>query len=162
MIRKTLLAGFALLFISIASITFWAAGHSDVADAAMKGDKAALRTLIQQKADVNATQVDGATALHWAVYRLDVEAVDLLLKAGAKADVKNREGVTPLHLASEYGDAKIIDRLIKAGADPKQRGPCGLSNRSILKLSLLSWMVKPTSPPDPAAQACHGTTWRTA
>ena len=38
----------------------------------MKGDKTALRTLLQQKADVNAPQVDGATALHWAVYRDDV------------------------------------------------------------------------------------------
>ena len=48
------------------------AGKSDVADAAMKGDKAALRALLQQKADVNAPQVDGATALHWAVYRDDI------------------------------------------------------------------------------------------
>jgi ankyrin repeat protein len=125
MIRKTFLAGFALLLFSIATMTFWAAGRSDVADAAMKGDKAALRTLIQQKADVNATQVDGATALHWAVYHLDAESVDLLIKNGAKVDVKNREGITPLHLASEYGDAKIIDKLIKAGADPKQKGPAG-------------------------------------
>ena len=98
MIRKPILAGFALLFLSIASMTFWAAGRNDAADAAMKGDKAALRTLIQQKADVNAAQVDGATALHWAVYHLDVESVDLLIKAGAKADIKNREGITPLTL----------------------------------------------------------------
>src|SRR5215471_15753561 len=99
MIRKTFLTGFALLFISTASMTFRAAGRSDVADAAMKGDKAALRTLIQQKADVDAVQVDGATAMHWAVYHLDSEAVDLLIKAGAKVDIKNREGITPLHLA---------------------------------------------------------------
>ena len=116
MIRKTILAGFALLFLSIASMAFWAAGRNDVADAAMKGDKAALRTLIKQKADINVAQVDGATALRWAVYHLDVESVDLLIKAGAKADIKNREGITPLHLASEYGDPKIIDRLIRAGA----------------------------------------------
>src|SRR5262252_648377 len=125
MIRKTFLAAFALLLFSIATMTFLAAGRSDVADAAMKGDKAALRTLIQQKADVDALQVDGATATHWAVYHLDAEAVDLLIKAGAKVDIKNREGITPLHLASEYGDAKIIDKLIKAGADPTQKGPAG-------------------------------------
>src|SRR5215467_468799 len=125
MIRKTFLAGFALLLFSIATVTFRAAGRSDVADAAMKGDKAALRTLIQQKADVDAMQVDGATAMHWAVYHLDPEAVDLLIRAGAKVDIKNREGITPLHLASEYGDPKIIDKLIKAGADPKQKGPAG-------------------------------------
>src|SRR5215813_2820771 len=102
-----------------------AAVRSDVADAVMKGDKAVLRTLLQQKADVNAPQVDGATALHWAVYRDDLETVNQLITAGAKVDVKNREGVTPLQMGSLYGNAKIIDRLLKAGADPKQKGPAG-------------------------------------
>jgi len=69
--------------------------------------------------------VDGATALHWAVYYDDRQAVDLLINSGAKIDLKNREGITPLYLASLYGNAPLIDRLIKAGADPKQRGPAG-------------------------------------
>ena len=37
---------------------------SDVADAVMRGDMTALRALLAKRADVNATQVDGATALH--------------------------------------------------------------------------------------------------
>jgi len=102
-----------------------AAGRADVADAVMKRDKVALRALLEQKADVNAAQVDGATALHWAVYHDDREAIDLLINSGAKIDVKNREGVTPLRLASLYGNVPLIDRLIKAGADAKQRGPAG-------------------------------------
>ena len=36
----------------------------------------AVRTLIAGGADVNVTQPDGATALHWAAYRDDVDAVD--------------------------------------------------------------------------------------
>lgn len=67
-----------------------AAGRSDVADAVMKGDRAALRALIQQKADVSAPQIDGATALHWAVYRDDLESADLLIAAGARVDAANR------------------------------------------------------------------------
>ncbi len=106
-------------------VVLLAAGRSDVADAVMRGDRTALRTLLQQKADVNAPQADGATALHWAVYRDDPESVDLLIKAGSKIDAKNSEGITPLHMASLYGNARIIDRLVKAGADPKQRGPAG-------------------------------------
>ena len=51
------------------------AGKSDLADAAMKGDKAAVRALLAQKADVNAPQIDGATALHWAIYRDDEDLV---------------------------------------------------------------------------------------
>jgi ankyrin repeat protein len=101
------------------------AGRSDAADAAMRGDKAAIRSLIQQKADINAPQPDGATAVHWAVYKNDVEMLDLLIAAGAQVDLKNRHGVTPLHMASLYGHPNLIERLLKAGADVKQRGPAG-------------------------------------
>src|SRR6266513_2756753 len=93
----------AVLWVAVLGSGFAAAGPSAVADAAMKGDKAALRALLQQKADVNAPQVDGATALHWAVYRDDVEAADLLLRAGAHVDAANREGVTAIAMASIYG-----------------------------------------------------------
>src|SRR5215831_3767844 len=99
--------------------------RSEVADAAMKGDKAAVRTLIQQKADVNAPQADGATALHWAAYRGDKELVDLLIKAGANARAANHEGATPLWLASINGDSAMIAALIGAGADPNEHLPLG-------------------------------------
>ena len=63
---------------------------------------------------MNATQVDGATALHWAVYRDDLEAADLLIRAGANVKAANREGATPLFMASLYGNATMIERLLKA------------------------------------------------
>ena len=96
------------------------AGKSDVADAAMRGDKTAVRTLIQQKADVNAAQVDGATALHWAIYRDDEEMVDLLIRAGANVKAANRDGATPLAMAALYGKPALIGKLLKAGADAKE------------------------------------------
>jgi ankyrin repeat protein len=96
-------------------------GRSEVADAAMRGDKAAVRTLLAQRADVNAPQADGATALHWAVYRGDRELADLLIRAGANAKAANREGATPLWLASVNGDAVVIAALLAAGADPNER-----------------------------------------
>ena len=61
-----------------------AASRSEFADAAMQGDKSALRTLLQQKVDVNAPQADGTTALHWAVRANDLEMTDMLLRAGAQ------------------------------------------------------------------------------
>src|SRR5213594_4313235 len=103
--------------ILLCAVVLRGAGPSDVADAVMKGDKAALRLLLQKKADVNATQIDGATALHWAVYRDDLEAADLLIRAGAKVDTTNREGITPLAMASLYGNVSMINKLLKAGAD---------------------------------------------
>jgi uncharacterized protein len=96
----------------------YAAPGPDVADAVMRQDTSALRSLVQQKADVNAAQPDGTTALHWAVHQDDVDAVDLLLKAGANVKATNREGATPLYLACENGNAVIAGKLLKAGADP--------------------------------------------
>ena len=57
----------------------------------MRGDTAAVQKLLAQHADVNAPQADGATALHWAVFRSDKEMVDLLLRAGANPKAANRE-----------------------------------------------------------------------
>ena len=91
----------------------------------MRGDRAAVRKLVEQHADVNAPQADGATALHWAVFRSDKEMVDLLIRAGANAKAANREGSTPLWLASINGDAAIIAALLKAGADANEKLPLG-------------------------------------
>ena len=123
--KTRLLAGFSAVAILLVAGIALGAGRSDVADAVMKGDKASLRTLLQQRADVNAAQIDGATALHWAVHRDDTEAVDLLLAAGADVKPANREGITPLYLASLYGNAAVVDRLLKAGADATQLAPNG-------------------------------------
>ena len=60
-----------------------AAGRSEVADAAMQGNKSAVRALLEQKADVNAPQADGTTALQWAVRANDLEMTEMLLRAGA-------------------------------------------------------------------------------
>lgn len=109
----------------VLALAAWAAEPSPVADAAMRGDRAAVRALLDQKADVNAPQADGATALHWAVYRSDQEMVDLLLRAGANPKAANREGSTPLWLAAINGDAEIIESLLKAGADPNEALPLG-------------------------------------
>jgi ankyrin repeat protein len=104
-----------------------AAAPAPVADAAMRGDATAVRALISQKADVNAPQGDGGTALHWAVFRGDKALVDLLIRAGANAKAANRAGATPLWLASVNGDAPIIEALLAAGADPNEKLPLGRS-----------------------------------
>ena len=101
------------------------AAGAPVADAAMKGDKAALQALLAQKADVNAAQPDGATAIQWAAYRNDLETAGVLIAAGANVRQANRDGVTPLWLAAETGNAAMIEKLIQAGADPNEKHPNG-------------------------------------
>jgi uncharacterized protein len=120
---RALLAGLAIFAACVASSR--AAGPSDVADAAMHGDVATVRALLAQGADVNAPQPDGATALHWAVFRSNGELVAMLLRAGARPGVANRAGATPLWLASVNGDAAAITALLDAGADPNEALPLG-------------------------------------
>jgi len=98
---------------------------SPVADAAMKDDKAAVRAMLSQKADVNTAQADGATAIQWAAYKNDLEMADLLIAAGANVKSANHEGATALSLASLNGNAAMIERLLQAGADANERWPNG-------------------------------------
>jgi uncharacterized protein len=93
------------------------AGDTRVAEAAQRGDVAAIRTLVQQKADVNTPLVDGSTALHWAVESDDLDTVDVLLKAGANPKAQDRYGFTPLYFACVNGNARVIRKLLESGAD---------------------------------------------
>jgi len=103
-----------------------AAGPAPVADAAMQGDKDAVRALLKQAADVDAAQGDGMTALHWAAMRGDAEMAQMLMYAGANVKATTRLGAyTPLFLASQKGNAAAIEALIKGGADPKSATPGG-------------------------------------
>jgi uncharacterized protein len=104
------------LFAFLAAANLCAAG-SEVADAAMRGNKDTLRSLLLRKVDVNAPQIDGTTALHWAVRADDVEMADLLIRAGAKVSASNRDGVVPMQLAALNGNAAMLSRLIQAGAN---------------------------------------------
>src|SRR6266702_1189807 len=112
---KRVLWCWVIVLLSVSSL---GAAVSELADAAMKRNKEAVRFLLQRKADVNATQIDGTTALHWAVRSDDLEIADLLIRAGANVSAANREGVTPIQLAALNGNAAMIEKLIKAGANP--------------------------------------------
>ncbi len=91
-----------------------------VAEAAMQGDMAKVRTLLAQQNDVNVAQGDGMTALHWAADRGDVAMTALLLRSGAKfTGTTKNGGYTPLHVAARAGHGAVVQALLAAGADPK-------------------------------------------
>jgi ankyrin len=91
---------------------------SPLADAAMHNDPKAVRATLRQASDVNATQADGMTALHWAVHRDNLEIANMLLKAGADPGASNRTGATPMYLATVNANDAMIELLLDAGEDP--------------------------------------------
>ena len=93
------------------------AADAPLADAAEDQNSAMIRTLLEQKANVNAPQADGMTALHWAAYHDDLVTVKQLIAAGADANAATRYLVTPLSLACTNGYAAIVELLLGNGAD---------------------------------------------
>jgi len=92
--------------------------EAPVADAAEHGDLETVRTLVRQGADVNASQGDGMTALHWAAERGSPELAQMLLYAGADPEPATRlGGYTPLHLASHRGHTEVVGVLAAGGSD---------------------------------------------
>mgnify|MGYP003339656565 CR=1 FL=1 len=78
-----------------------------------------MRALLQQRIDATATQPDGTTVLHWAVYRDDQQATAAVLRAGAKVNAVTSAGITPLWLACQANaSAATIQQLLRAGANP--------------------------------------------
>ncbi len=113
-----------VLGVSLCALVTWAASPLDapdapVAEAAMRGYAAEVRTLIEAGADVNAALGDGMTALHWSAERGDPDITALLLSAGGRVESTTRLGAyRALHLAANGGHDSVVRALLEAGAIP--------------------------------------------
>jgi uncharacterized protein len=105
----------AVLMMAVAA----SAADTRLTDAAQNSDRNTVQALLAQKADVNAAQGDGTTALHWAAFNDDLEIAEMLVAGGANVKATTRLGaITPLFMACKNGSAAMIELLLKAGADP--------------------------------------------
>ena len=118
-VRSFTLVGVVAAWSSIAAVASRPPA-SPIADAAMRGDVATVRTLIARRADVNAPQGDGMTALHWAADHGDSAMAAELLRAKANVALRTRIGAyTPLHIAARTGSPAVVRALLAAGSDVK-------------------------------------------
>jgi ankyrin repeat protein len=118
-VTRFVACGLALVFLASAPDSL--AADAPLADAAERQDRAGVRALVERRVDVNQGQVDGMTALHWAVHHDDLETAKLLVDAKADVKAANRYGVTPLSLACRNGNGAMVELLLAAGADPNAR-----------------------------------------
>jgi len=114
--RQSLIVASCLIATLAPGATAHAQSDTRLVAAMKKQDATAVKALLKQRADVNAADVDGTTALQWAAHWNDLETVKALLGAGAKANAASRYGVTPLHEAAAIGSAPIVNALLRAGA----------------------------------------------
>jgi ankyrin repeat protein len=95
-----------------------AASDLRLIEAVKNNNTAAVPALLKERADVNAPQGDGATALHWAVHLDNLNVAALLIRAGAHVNVANDIGVTPLYLACTNRNGEMVRKLLAARANP--------------------------------------------
>lgn len=116
-----------LAVVGVLAVAATAHAQSALADRIEAGDRRKALEMIAAGANVNQTQPDGTTPLHWATYRVDRDLVDRLLKRGAKANVVNRYGASPLHEAVRVASPELTGILLEAGADANAANEDGVT-----------------------------------
>jgi uncharacterized protein len=117
-----------LALVVAASAPAWAAEpEGRLVEAAAGQDRAAVRSLIAAKVDVNAARADGATALLWAAHWNDLQMADMLIAARANVNGADDHRVTPLARACENTSLAMVQKLLGAGADPNLAQTSGLT-----------------------------------
>lgn len=82
------------------------------------GNLNALKEMVKAGADINLSNEDGNTPLHYSSSDdSQIKQVSYLVSKGAKVNVQNKFGETPLYLAVSEGEAQSIQTLLRAGAD---------------------------------------------
>lgn len=71
-----------------------------------------IKLLLGKEADPKIVSTTGATALHFAVSKQNIETIRLLSSAGASARVKDKRGQLPLHRAAAVGNLPIAKLLL--------------------------------------------------
>ena len=89
--------------------------------AARSGDLVAMKTALQQGADINGESKSGQRPLYGAAEAGHAEAVLLLIEAGADVNAKSYGHLTALHGAARNGELATGRLLVEHGAPETER-----------------------------------------
>uniref|UniRef100_A0A8U8C894 Uncharacterized protein n=1 Tax=Geospiza parvula TaxID=87175 RepID=A0A8U8C894_GEOPR len=80
-----------------------------------------VRSLLNQKENINVLDQERRTPLHAAAYIGDVAILELLILSGANVNAKDTVWLTPLHRAAASRHEKALQLLLKHSADANAR-----------------------------------------
>lgn len=95
--------------------------------AAMAGKADLVELLAENKANLDAKDEAGGSALHYTAARGYVDVAELLIELGADVDIENRQGMTPLLKAAANGQFDIVQLLLSRNADTNHNDYTGRS-----------------------------------
>jgi len=96
-------------------------------EAAMSGNEAEMRTLIDMGVDVNGRNAQGWTALTYAAGQGNYANVKMLLNAGSNANQEENDGWTPAMFAAYQGHDNIVDLLLQYGGSATSKAKSGVT-----------------------------------
>ena len=94
--------------------------NAQLIEAARTGDMQNLKEAIDGKAQLDAVNEDGQSALYAAIARSDMDMVTLLLEEGASVSGSDQQAPPLLLMPAHNGHTPLLRLLIEKGADPNE------------------------------------------
>ena len=110
-------------------------GRNKLHHASNNGVVLTVKKLLDEGIDIDAQDVNGWTALHFAAQNNHFKTLDLLLEYNANPNIHDKQGNGPLWTASIHANGKCqgVLSLLKAQADPHHKNKHGRSPVYITK-----------------------------
>jgi len=86
-------------------------------DEVCKGNLEKVKSILDQKIDINEKDSFGSSPLHYAARNSHTDIIKILLEGKADVNIKDKHGFTPLHEAVNSAMAKTIPILLDYKAD---------------------------------------------